>query len=74
MKPSAARCLQRLRQAGGSWVSGNELAEAVGWRYSARLYELRAEGFTIERRSSRNGSAVDDYRIVEPAEQLRIAL
>lgn len=72
MKPSAQKALNALR-AGHGWISGNELAEAVGWRYSARLYELRAMGYVIERRSVR-GRPVDDYRIVEKPEQLSIAL
>lgn len=73
MKPSTTRCLMALLSAGG-WISGNALADAVGWRYSARIYELRAEGYTIERRSARNGSAVDEYRIVQGPVQMAAGL
>lgn len=73
MKPSTALCLAALRASHGAWISGNELAHASGWRFSARVYELRAEGYVIERRSSRNGWAVDEYRLVE-SEQLRLGV
>jgi hypothetical protein len=73
MKPSTERCLARLRAAEGAWISGNALADAVGWRYGARLYELRAAGFVIERRSSKR-SAVDEYRIVEHPVQLELGV
>ena len=64
MKPSTSRALAALQH--GQWTSGNELARVCGWRFSARLFELRAAGYRIERRSSRT-SAVDDYRlVVEP--------
>jgi biotin operon repressor len=69
MKPSTSRVLARLVMADGQWISGNELARAVGWRYGARVYELRQLGYTIERRSAPNGSPVDEYRIVPLAEQ-----
>lgn len=64
LKPTAARCLARLRHANGAWVPGRELAEVSGYRFGGRIFELRAAGFVIERRSSRT-SAVDEYRIVE---------
>jgi biotin operon repressor len=73
LKPSAARALARLRQANGAWISGNALAEVSGWRFGGRIHELRQMGYTIERRSSKR-SAVDEYRLVEQPEQLRIAL
>lgn len=66
MKPSTRRCLERLRQAGGGWVSGNRLFEVCGTRYGGRIFELRHEhGLTIERRSAPNGSPVDEYRLIE---------
>jgi len=69
MKPSTSRCLARLR--GGEWVSGNQLFEVAGTRYGARLFELRQEGHVIEKRPAPR-SAVPQYRIVEPDEQLRL--
>ena len=73
MKPSTRRCLDRLRA--GGWVSGNALFQVAGTRYGGRIFELRHEyGYTIERRSAPNGSAVDEYRLIEQPEQLSIAL
>lgn len=74
MKPSTARVLDRLRAAGGAWVSGNRLFEVGGTRYGARLFELRGMGFDIQKRPAPNGSHVPEYRIQEEPEQLRIAL
>jgi biotin operon repressor len=70
LKPSTRRVLDRLRAADGAWVSGNRLADVGGYRFGGRLYELRQMGYTIERRSAPNGSAVDEYRLVEqPVQQ-----
>ena len=57
-----------LRERANEWVSGNLLVEAgVGWRYSARLYELRQAGHVIEERPDPTGrSAVHEYRLVIP--------
>ncbi len=75
MKPTARHALELLRSVDGAWISGNRIAEVAGYRFSARLHELRSvEGFTIERRSSPNGSPVDDYRIVEKPEQLTLGV
>ena len=75
MKPTCKAVLARLRAADGAWISGNRLFEVGGTRYGARVFELRhLHGHVIERRSARNGSAVDEYRLVEQPEQLRIAL
>lgn len=53
-----------LRAHANDWVSGNLLVEAgSGWRYSARIYELRKAGHVIEERPSKV-SAVHDYRLV----------
>lgn len=75
MKPSCARVLARLRVANGNWVPGMALAmpDTGGLRFGGRIHELRQMGFTIERRSSKR-SAVDEYRLIEQPEQLRIAL
>ena len=75
MKPTCKAVLDRLRAADGAWISGNRLFEVGGTRYGARVFELRhLYGHAIERRSARNGSAVDEYRLVTEPEQLRIAL
>jgi biotin operon repressor len=73
MKPSARRVLDCLRAADGAWISGNRIvADGGGWRYSARIHELRAAGYDIERRSVR-GSSVDEYKLVEQL-QLELAV
>jgi hypothetical protein len=68
------RVLLRLAEAEGGWVWGVTLADVGGYRFGARIYELRHEdGYVIERRTSPR-SAVDQYRLVPQDEQLRIAL
>lgn len=53
-----------LRENANSWVSGNTLVEAgSGWRYSARIAELREAGHRIESRRSK-GSAVWEFRLL----------
>ena len=55
-----------LREHANEWVSGSKLVEAgVGWRYSARLYELRQAGHVIEERPDPN-SSIHQYRLVIP--------
>lgn len=75
MKPSCARVLARLRAADGQWVPGVALAmpDTGGLRFGGRIHELRQMGYRIERQSSKR-SAVDEYRLIEQPEQLRIAL
>lgn len=34
----------------GKWHGVKELRAAAGWRYSARLHELKQAGYVIERR------------------------
>jgi hypothetical protein len=54
-----------LRENANEWVSGNLLVEAgVGWRYAARIHELRAAGWKIESRPDPSGSAIHQYRLV----------
>lgn len=49
-----------------AWVSGLTLVEAgSGWRYSARIWELRQAGHVIEERPDpEKRSAVHQYRLV----------
>lgn len=45
-----------LRENANSWTSGNALVEAgSGWRFSARIYELRQAGHVIEERPDPTG-------------------
>lgn len=74
MKPTAKRALLLLRAADQGWVSGNRLAEVAGYRFGGRLFELRQEGYTIERRSAPNGNAVDEYRLIEKPVQQSLEL
>lgn len=74
LKPSALRCLQRLQEAHGAWISGNALADVAGWRFGGRVMELRQAGYNVERRPSTTRSAVHEYRLPAVDEQLRIAL
>ena len=57
-----------LREHVNEWISGNDLVAAgVGWRYSARLYELRQAGHVIEERPDPEGrTSVHQYRLVIP--------
>ena len=53
-----------LRERANEWTSGLMLVEAgAGWRYSARIHELRQAGHNIEQRASKS-SAVHEYRLV----------
>ena len=75
MKPSTSRCLAALRDRPGQWVSGNTLFQASGTRYGGRVFELRHDfGFRIDRRSAPNGSAVDEYQLIEAPEQLSMGI
>lgn len=58
--------LETLGAHPNQWVSGLTLVEAgSGWRYSARIYELRKAGHVIEERPDPSGrSAVHQYRLV----------
>jgi hypothetical protein len=54
-----------LRDHANEWISGNTLVAAgAGYRFSARIYELRKAGHVIEERKSTDGSAVHEYRLV----------
>lgn len=54
-----------LRENANQWVSGNALVEAgSGWRFSARIYELRRAGHVIEERPDPTGrSRTHEYRL-----------
>ena len=67
-RPTARqRALDALRvgtMRNDGWVSGNFLAIHAGYRFGARIHELRTDGYVIER-STDPRSAVDQYRLVE---------
>jgi hypothetical protein len=53
-----------LRENANSWVSGNSLVAAgAGYRFGARIHELRKAGHVIEERKAKD-SAVSEYRLV----------
>lgn len=51
-KDKVAAALSRALTRGEPWVCGRALghAQCGGWRYSARIHELRADGVEIETR------------------------
>jgi hypothetical protein len=55
-----------LRDHANEWISGNTLVAAgAGYRFSARIYELRKAGHRIEERPDPTGaSKVHEYRLV----------
>ena len=55
-----------LRNRANEWISGKLLVDAgSGWRYSARIYELRQAGHVIEERADPTGaSSIHEYRMV----------
>lgn len=57
--------LRELKDAPGKWVNGIVfVAQGAGFRYAARIHELRKEGHNIE--SQRGyGTPLFDYRLVE---------
>ena len=58
--------LSVLREHANQWVSGKTLVDAgSGWRYSARIYELRKAGHVIEERPDpEHRSAIHEYKLV----------
>jgi hypothetical protein len=68
LKPSAKRVLSALQAAGSRGATTHELGQSDvgGFRFSARVHELRAAGFTILERYERAGS--HRYTLVAQAE------
>lgn len=60
------RVLAALRARPNQWLSGHDLVDAGGgWRYGARVYELRQAGHVIEERRDPTGrTSVGQYRLV----------
>ena len=48
----------------GAWHTMTELAEVSGYRYSARIFELRKKGHRIEKQTL--GADVYWYRLLPP--------
>lgn len=65
MKPRTARLLTLLES--GRWVCGDDLAlEGIGWRFGARIHELRQDGYMVESRPCKahpHTSRVGAYRL-----------
>ena len=56
-----------LRERANEWTSGNTLVAAgAGYRFGARIEELRKAGHTIESRRAPGNSATWEYRLVIP--------
>ena len=70
------RVLAALMARPNQWISGKALVEAGGgWRYGARVYELRQAGHVIEERPDPDKrSAVGQYRIVIAVEPVQTSL
>lgn len=66
--PNKREALRALL-ADGAWHHMNELRDVGGWRYGARLLEIRQEhGVTIENRAAGDGDNSFEYRMVIGAE------
>lgn len=53
-----------LRENANAWVSAAQLVDAgAGWRYAARIYDLRQAGHTIEERPDPGTSRLAQYRL-----------
>lgn len=53
MKPATVKVLRELRRAGRGGATTGELGEACGYRFGARILELREAGCVIEQRRER---------------------
>ena len=73
----AERLLELLRERGAAGVTPLLALDRIGsFRLGARIYDLRAEGHTIERTMVRTagGAHVAQYVLIERPEQLGLAL
>lgn len=68
MKPATRRVLRALQAAGGRGMTTHDLCQphVGGVRFSARLYEIRAEGYQIKSQRERAGST--RYVLIDPPE------
>lgn len=63
-KAPTRRDALRALLADGLWHSMAELRTVAGWRYGARLLELRKAGLTVEKRTVGGDSSCWEYRAV----------
>ena len=70
------RVLAALMARPNEWLSGKALVDAGGgWRYGARIHELRQAGHIIEERPDpEHRTSVGQYRIVIPVEPVQTSL
>jgi hypothetical protein len=68
LKPSARRVLSALQAAGTAGATTHELGQAHvgGFRFGARVHELRDAGYRIVERRERAGSS--RYTLIDPEE------
>lgn len=77
LKPSALRVLDLLQERGDAGLSALEaLHDGGGLRLSGRILELRQHGIPVETdwETGPGGVRYARYRLVAPAEQLRMAI
>ena len=70
---AAQRVLARLMASEGQWVAGRELfgPDVGGIRYTARIFDLRRDGWVIEKRPDPR-SSVPQWRLVPQDRQLTL--
>jgi hypothetical protein len=72
VKPTTRRVLKALRDRGQAGATTAQLGEVAGFRFGARLHELREAGYVIDTRRERRGSS--RYTLVaEPGDQVEAA-
>jgi hypothetical protein len=70
LKPSARRVLHELQVAGPAGATTHQLGQANvgGFRFGARIHEIRGAGYRVREQRERNGSR---YWLLEPGEAQR---
>lgn len=63
---NAEKILQALEKAGKKGIHSFDLAKIGGWRYAARIHELRKEGNQIAAIHERQGKSVGVRYKLEP--------
>lgn len=76
MKPGTARVLDLLRANPKGVTALTALDQAGSFRLGARVFELRAEGYSIDREwvETYSGKRIASYVLHEQPEQLRLAV
>lgn len=52
------------------WVNAKRLHDSVGWRFGARLFELRQDGYVMAKRRGFNG--LDDWMIISEPKTIKV--